>query len=474
MNTGQNWSWGKGGEGTPIMIGPDTGWRRRAAMAQALGGFSGDYVNPQARYAQSLLVQRPANTGHWSDGVANASRQILAAYLMKKDGDQKQAAQDAFLNAMGPQQTGHPGMEQATPGGYESVSKALRDMPDNPYAGRLNMQLQMAQALQGAQAAEADQSRIGELRTRKVLQNEKPFELTERYSGGGQWAAMGDPVPLWKPEKPETDSDILEINQLIDTLGKLPEGDPRREPYQARLTKITSSQPLAQVNMNPGEPKANEELGKAIGGRLAAQVEAGDKAYTNLQTLNLMESASSQLEQAGGATGALAEPSMFATSLMQAAGFDPTSLNLPADAGPAQVLNSLSNKLTLGKIGGPDGMPANNFSDADRAFIESTVPRLTDTPSAFRAKLFIDKRMAERSIAVARAVEDGYNQGQSASEIGQAVAEIKRQPLFSESEIQTLQAATGGETGTAQPYTPNAGNAGLVDRLKQHGFEVVR
>ncbi len=458
--------------GDPIMIGP-----KRRALADVLSGrgLPGEsYASPQGRYAQMLLSQPSTNNGSALGGLSHAVRQFMGAYLMRQDMNQQEAAHDALIKGLGPQQTGHPGLQETTPGGFDSAVKALGNMPDNRYAGRLSARLQMAQALQGAQAAEADQGRVGETRTRKVLQDERPYELTEQYAGNGQWSAMGDPVPLWKPEKPDTDPDILEMNQLLDTLGKLPEGDPRRAPYQARLTKITSSQPLAQVNMNPGEPKANEELGKAIGGRLAAQVEAGDKAYTNLQTLNLMESASSQLEQAGGATGALAEPSMFATSLMQAAGIDPTSLNLPADAGPAQVLNSLSNKLTLGKIGGPDGMPANNFSDADRAFIESTVPRLTDTPSAFRAKLFIDKRMAERSIAVARAVEDGYNQGQSASEIGQAVAEIKRQPLFSENEIQTLQTATGGDAGTPQPYAPNTGNAGLVDRLKQHGFEVVR
>lgn len=421
-----------------------------------------NHRSPMMQQALALM-SRPRRITNEGEGVYSAAQSIAGALMMNKEqeaaekrqADNRAAMADALSGGMAKPWV-NPDTQKvsdAPAGGYDGMLSALSRHPESDVAAALAPQL--VQAKIGREQAIAD--RDEERRYAESLQ--PTFETVDNpYGRGGvgqRNTRSGQIVNYQAPQTSKTDSDILEINQLLATLAQIPEGDPRRAPYQARLTKITSSQPLAQVNMNPGEPKANEELGKAIGGRLAAQVEAGDKAYTNLQTLNLMESASSQLEQAGGATGALAEPSMFATSLMQAAGFDPTSLNLPADAGPSQVLNSLSNKLTLGKIGGPDGMPANNFSDADRAFIESTVPRLTDTPSAFRAKLFIDKRMAERSIAVARAVEDGYNQGQSASEIGQTVAEIKRQPLFDESEIQTLQAATGGETGTAQPYKPS-------------------
>lgn len=437
-----------------IFIGP-----KQRALADVLSGrgLPGDrYISPQSRYAQMLLSERSANNGTAAGGLADMAKKIMAGYLMGKDRRQQESAQSALVEGLGPQTSGHPGFDQSTaPGGFDSVSRALGNLPDNPYAQRLTSQLLMSQALQRNQLAEADQGRIGELRTRKIAgEDKRPYELTEKYSGSGQWSAMGDPVPLWKPDGPQTDPDIMEINQLVEAMGKFPEGDPRRDPYQARLTKITSATPAAEINLNPGEPKANEELGKAIGTRLATQLEGSDKAMTNLQTLSLMESAAAQLEQAGGSTGALAEPQAFASSLLQAANVDPASLGLPADAGPAQVLNSLGNKLTLGKIGGADGMPANNFSDADRKFIESTVPRLTDTPSAFKAKLFIDKRMAERSIQIGQTIDDMYSRGESASAMNAAISEIKKQPLFSDDEIANIRASSGSAETTVPAYSP--------------------
>lgn len=460
----------------PVMFGPNGPKHRALADALAGRGLPGDrFVSPQGRYAQMLLSERSANNGTVAGGLADAAKKLMAGYLMGQDRRAQESAQAALVKGLGPQTSGHPGIDQATtPGGFDSVASALGSMPDNPYAQRLTSQLLMSQALQRGQQAGADQGRIGELRTRKIAgEDKRPYEITESYSGGGRWGAMGDPVPLWKPDAQQTDPDIMEMNQLIEAMGKFPEGDPRRAPYQSRLTKITSATPAAQINMNPGEPKANEELGKAIGTRLASQLEGSDKAMANLQTLNLMESAAAQLEQAGGTTGALAEPQAFASSLLQAANVDPASLGLPADAGPAQVLNSLGNKLTLGKIGGADGMPANNFSDADRKFIESTVPRLTDTPSAFKAKLFIDKRMAERSIQIGQVIDDMYSRGESASAMNAAISEIKRQPLFSEDEIANIRASSGNPSNAAPAYNPQPGNAGLMDRLKQHGFEVV-
>lgn len=441
----------------PRLLNPNGPNHRAVADVLTGRGLPGDrYVSPQSRYAQMLLSERSANNGTVAGGLADAAKKLMAGYLMGQDRRAQESAQAALVKGLGPQTSGHPGTDQTTmPGGFDSVASALGGMPDNPYAQRLTSQLLMSQALQRGQQADADQGRIGELRTRKIAgEDKRPYELTEKYSGSGQWESMGDPVPLWKPEGPQTDPDILEMNQLIEAMGQFPEGDPRRAPYQSRLTKITSATPAAQINMNPGEPKANEELGKAIGTRLASQLESGDKAMSNLQTLSLMESAAAQLEQGGGSVGALAEPQAFASSILQAANVDPTSLGLPADAGPAQVLNSLGNKLTLGKIGGADGMPANNFSDADRKFIESTVPRLTDTPSAFKAKIFIDKRMAERSIQVAQEIDRLYSEGASASEMSKAVSAIKSAPLFNSDETASIRASSGSADATTPAYSP--------------------
>jgi hypothetical protein len=52
----------------------------------------------------------------------------------------------------------------------------------------------------------------------------------------------------------------------------------------------------------------------------------------------------------------------------------------------------------LANIGGEGGMPANNFSDADRKFVTTTVPQLTDDEDAFLLKLEIQSRMNKRAM----------------------------------------------------------------------------
>lgn len=428
---------------------------------------SRDWNREKRRMQAEILTGRgPANTGHWSDGPVNAVNKVLGAFQLKQEDDRVKAADQKnnealveFLKGMQAKPWTNPDTEQvseAPAGGLDGGMAALGNYADTDIARTLLPQLLMGKT----------QREYAESREPKFETVESPYG---RGGVGQRNTRSGQIVNYQGPQTPKTDSDILEINQLVEAMGKFPEGDPRRDPYQARLTKITSATPAAEINLNPGEPKANEELGKAIGTRLATQLEGSDKAMTNLQTLSLMESAAAQLEQAGGSTGALAEPQAFASSLLQAANVDPASLGLPADAGPAQVLNSLGNKLTLGKIGGADGMPANNFSDADRKFIESTVPRLTDTPSAFKAKLFIDKRMAERSIQIGQTIDDMYSRGESASAMNAAISEIKKQPLFSDDEIANIRASSGNPDSTAPAYTTNKQQPPRVVRNPQTG-----
>ena len=244
-------------------------------------------------------------------------------------------------------------------------------------------------------------------------------------------------------------------------------------PQYTNAILASIKKPGVSVNMQPGETEANKALGKSIGARLGGQLDSGDKAMSNLQTLDLMSRAADQWEQAGASTGALADEQAFATGLLQAVNIDPTSLGLPADAGAAQILGSLSNKLVLGKIGGEGGMPANNFSDADRKFIQSTVPQLSDTPMSFRTKLMIDRKMAERSIQIAGTISDMYAEGKTTAEINRAVNGIKKQPLFAKDEQARIMQIAQTQSTQAPEYKPDGGgDAALLDRLKSYGANV--
>ena len=62
----------------------------------------------------------------------------------------------------------------------------------------------------------------------------------------------------------------------------------------------------------------------------------------------------------------------------------------PGQAMSMDQLESIVNEAVIGKIGtsGPEGgFPANNFSNADLAFLQKTVPGLTDSAGGMRTKL---------------------------------------------------------------------------------------
>jgi hypothetical protein len=79
-----------------------------------------------------------------------------------------------------------------------------------------------------------------------------------------------------------------------------------------------------------------------------------------------------------------------------------TSLGLdPKGVGSAQAVQSLINESVLGKIGA-GGLPANNFSDADREFIVKIFPGLGDDPQANKIRIEGARRMAQLDIERAK------------------------------------------------------------------------
>lgn len=414
----------------------------QALVDMLMSGKGGSVPGPVSAYGRNLVSSDPrmsrletmqnyatnaAPVGHWFEGASRLGVALLANRLKDKihtdAGKATRERAQAFARALA------------------SIEKGDRSSAASTLANTPGFEQQaLAIALRGGEKPDpwADYKVVGD----DVLQIDQSGKPTIAFDG--------------KPQPTTRQRDL-------EAAGFTP-GTPE---YQEAL-RVSMNTPGVSVNMQPGESKANEELGKAVGSRLAAQLDAGDKALSNFQTLSLMESAAAQYVEEGGALGALATPQAFATSLMQAVNVDPSSLGLPQDAGPAQVLNSLSNKLVLGKIGGPDGMPANNFSDADREFIESTVPRLNDTPDAFRAKLFIDRRMSERAISIGEIVSEGYSAGKTAQQISADVAKARRQPLFSPEEIKSLKANDPGSTRSAPKPRDNA----LMERLRAYGAEI--
>lgn len=129
---------------------------------------------------------------------------------------------------------------------------------------------------------------------------------------------------------------------------------------------------------------------------------AANKAVEQLATIDNLKTAVQAYEAAGGETGKLSDLKNQGAALAQSLGIDPASLGLPADAGPGQLINSLTNQLALGKVGS-GGLPANNFSEADRNFLVQTVPNLSDTPAGLQAKMAVAERAAQRTVQAVQA-----------------------------------------------------------------------
>jgi hypothetical protein len=159
----------------------------------------------------------------------------------------------------------------------------------------------------------------------------------------------------------------------------------------------------------------------------------------------------------GGQQGQLAPVQAKITAYAQAVGIDPKSLNLPADAGPSQAIDALMRKMALGNIGSNSGgLPANNFSEADRNFIVDMQPNLKDTPEGFNAKLSMIEKMAQRSLQKEEMFMQMDEQGKPYSEFRRSWTKYTEQnPLFSDDEKKKLRSVGGG--------TPAPSRGGVID-----------
>ncbi|NUB07008.1 hypothetical protein FW320_12585 [Azospirillum sp. Vi22] len=132
-------------------------------------------------------------------------------------------------------------------------------------------------------------------------------------------------------------------------------------------------------------------------GEMAAEILKGGSAARNrvaqLQQLEalLRESSTGKMAPGRATTAAWAKSLGLSDDSMRSLGMDP---NAPMNA---EGIRSITNALTVSMIG-PGGFPANNFSDADRAFLMETMPQLSSTPEGNRIIVQALRRAAERSI----------------------------------------------------------------------------
>lgn len=170
-------------------------------------------------------------------------------------------------------------------------------------------------------------------------------------------------------------------------------------PYQRNsgTGKITpvNPQPFAVNNIQQGQSKFEQDYGAGLAKEALGVVESGDKAVGDVQNVQLLRGLLNNIK-----TGKLTPAQSTIGAWAQSVGIDPKTFgidsNLPATA---EAATSLINKFALSNIGAQSGgIPANNFSEADRKFILQLVPNLRNRPEANELILDAKERMAQISI----------------------------------------------------------------------------
>jgi len=176
--------------------------------------------------------------------------------------------------------------------------------------------------------------------------------------------------------------------------------------YQKFLAQAGAN--TTTVNMPPQENAFQQKYGMAEGEQAAALPTTAATAQGQINNLDRLQQTVSQLQQSGGNVGALAPLKQKATELSQAFGIDPTKLGLPSDAGPYEQVTAITNQLALQarNTANGQGMPG-SMSDADRAFLQSSVPSIKDTPLGLQMKIETARRVAQRQVEAASVWQSG-------------------------------------------------------------------
>jgi hypothetical protein len=146
---------------------------------------------------------------------------------------------------------------------------------------------------------------------------------------------------------------------------------------------------------------AMEAYRRGLGERLVAIHGAADTARNQLQTINALETARQAWRAQGGQEGAMGPLQSSIVGSMQAFGLDPRALGLPADASPAQMIEAMTRSMAIGNVAhgaGQPGVPASNFSEADRNFTVGMSANLRNTPAANDFLIEVARANANRAV----------------------------------------------------------------------------
>lgn len=266
-----------------------------------------------------------------------------------------------------------------------------------------------------------------------------PWKTVPIEAGGGLVQPFGNMMPKTMPTygaPPPVKNDKMSGLFGQDVLQGGSGNDLLQGPGSARV--------LIAPNKNPPGTQENsfdKSYGEELGKEAATIHKNADKARDQIQSAQMLRGFQQLWRDGGGGQNWTAPMQARWAAVAQGLGIDPASLGLPKDAGPAQAMEAIVKKLAMGNIGGEGGMPANNFSEADRNFLIDIQPRLGDTAAGWEAKLMMTEKMAgrtaEKEAMWNRYQDEGKSYRQFRSDWGKYVSQNS---IFTDQDKSRLQA----------------------------------
>jgi hypothetical protein len=189
----------------------------------------------------------------------------------------------------------------------------------------------------------------------------------------------------------------------------------RKQGYQGTFLDY-QKELRAQTNVNVdqrGETEEAKAIGQAAGKRAGEAMAAAASGTKQLQRIGQLEALMKNVE-----TGRLQPGRMNLAALGKSLGVNEDFLRGigldPAAVGDAQAMQAITGRMVVDMIGS-GGFPANNFSDADRAFITGTVPSLANDPRGNKIIMEAARRTAQIDIEKAKAWREWRKDNKSGS-----------------------------------------------------------
>jgi hypothetical protein len=322
-----------------------------------------------------------------------------------------------------------------------AAMRAQREQTAQLIKEKVQASQRMAQLQQALAVARSPEEKIAvlqqmfpeEFAKAQIAQN-TPYNLspgTRRFQGGTQIAENPEEDPFFK-----------------DT--GLDKNDPKNAiAYANWKKKKTEFAPPMTVQTNVIQERAFEKgIGEGRAKTALGVEESGQASYGVIASLGQAEQAYTEWKKLGGTFGDLAGTQAFLSRIAASAGLDPSTFGLPKNASAAETIKAITNKLALSNIGskGQEGMPANNFTKADRNFVVSMEGNLGDSEEGFLTKILMKRRVEERKSQIANSWVDAEDSGMSfAKWRAQELPKIANKPLFTAQEkAEMLMRARGG------------------------------